>query len=48
MGFARAVADSIAFIAEGKVLESATPQSMFDTPQHETVRRFLSRVLEFR
>lgn len=48
MGFARAVADSIAFVAEGKVLESATPQSMFDAPKHETVRRFLSRVLEFR
>ena len=48
MGFARAVADSVAFIAEGKVLECAPPQTLFASPEHETVRRFLSRVLEFR
>lgn len=48
MGFARAVADRIAFIAEGKVLECAPPSALFEAPQHETVRRFLSRVLEFR
>ena len=48
MGFARAVADSVAFIAEGKVLECAPPSTLFASPQHETVRRFLSRVLEFR
>jgi polar amino acid transport system ATP-binding protein len=48
MGFARAVADSVAFIAEGKVLECAAPQTLFENPQHEKVRRFFSRVLEFR
>lgn len=48
MGFARAVADSVAFIATGKVLECAAPQELFEAPKHETVRRFLSRVLAFR
>lgn len=48
MGFARAVADNVAFIASGKVLECAPPQTLFDSPSHETVRRFLSRVLAFR
>ena len=48
MGFARAVADSVAFIAEGKVLECARPQTLFEAPQNEKVQRFLSRVLEFR
>lgn len=48
MGFARAVADSVAFIAEGQVLECAPPQTLFEQPKHEKVRQFLSRVLEFR
>ena len=48
MGFARAVADNVAFIAAGQVLESAPPQELFENPKHETVRRFLSRVLAFR
>lgn len=48
MGFARAVADRIAFVADGKVIECAAPQTLFETPRHESVRRFLSRVLEFR
>jgi polar amino acid transport system ATP-binding protein len=48
MGFAKAVADRVAFIAEGKVLECAPPQELFGNPHHENVRRFLGRVLEFR
>ncbi len=48
MGFARAVADRVAFIATGKVLESAPPAEIFESPKNETVRRFLSRVLEFK
>jgi polar amino acid transport system ATP-binding protein len=48
MGFARAVADSVAFIADGKVLECAKPEALFDAPKHDKVRRFLSRVLAFR
>jgi polar amino acid transport system ATP-binding protein len=48
MGFARAVADTIAYIAVGRVLESATPATFFSAPQNPKVQRFLSRVLEFR
>lgn len=48
MGFARAVADSVAFIAQGSVLECAPPQQLFTQAAEPSVRHFLSRVLEFR
>lgn len=48
MGFARAVADAVAFVADGKILECALPQDLFTNAQHENVRRFLNQVLEFR
>ncbi len=48
MGFARAVADAVAFVATGKILECAKPDGLFNTPQEPEVKRFLSRVLEFR
>ena len=48
MGFARAVADVVAFVADGKILEFGPPAELFDHPRHPTVQRFLSRVLEFR
>jgi len=48
MGFARAVADVIAFVAAGKISESAPPEALFNSPRNPDVARFLSRVLEFR
>lgn len=48
MGFARAVADRIAFVASGRIVECAPPPQLFGNPADETVRRFLGRVLEFR
>ncbi len=48
MGFARAVADRIAFVAGGRIVECAAAAQIFENPKDETVRRFLSRVLEFR
>ncbi len=48
MGFARAVADVVAFVAAGKIIDSASPDRLFAAPENPEVSRFLSKVLEFR
>ena len=45
MGFAREVGTRILFMDEGKILESGTPQQIFDNPQNERTKSFLSKVL---
>ncbi len=45
MGFARQVADRVLFIDEGLVVEEGTPAAIFDNPQEDRTRRFLSKVL---
>ena len=47
MGFARAVADEIAFLAEGEIRESGTPDKLFDQPESEEVKKFLGRVMRY-
>ena len=46
MGFAREVATRVAFLNEGRVLESAPPDRFFSDPQQERTRQFLRRVSE--
>ena len=43
MGFAREVGTRILFMDEGKILESGTPQQIFDNPQNERTKSFLGR-----
>jgi ABC-type polar amino acid transport system ATPase subunit len=45
MGFARAVADRIVFMDEGRIVEDAKPQVFFDSPKSERLRQFLSQIL---
>lgn len=45
MGFAREVADRIAFMADGQIVEIAPPQEFFAHPQDERTRRFIEKVL---
>ncbi|GAB5375037.1 MAG: hypothetical protein AcusKO_14990 [Acuticoccus sp.] len=45
MGFARQVADRVVFMAEGRILEVATPESFFERPQSPEARDFLSKLL---
>jgi polar amino acid transport system ATP-binding protein len=47
MGFARAVADKVAFIAEGRVAESGPPIELFGSSQSDVCRKFLSRVMRY-
>ena len=45
MGFAREVATRVVFMDDGVVLESGTPEEIFDRPQNERTKLFLSKVL---
>ncbi|WP_340009484.1 amino acid ABC transporter ATP-binding protein [Paenibacillus sp. FSL K6-0276] len=43
MNFARDVADRVIFMDNGKITESGTPEQIFDNPQQERTRIFLSQ-----
>jgi len=45
MGFARAAADRMVFMDEGQIVEVATPQALFNDPQHQRTKLFLSKIL---
>jgi polar amino acid transport system ATP-binding protein len=45
MRFARELADEVIFTDDGKIVESAPPAQLFDHPQQERTRAFLSQVL---
>jgi len=45
MGFAREVADRVAFIDRGEILELNEPEAFFARPQHERTKLFLSQIL---
>jgi general L-amino acid transport system ATP-binding protein len=45
MGFAKAVAHRMFFFDDGKVVESGTPQEIFNHPQHDRTKLFLSQIL---
>jgi general L-amino acid transport system ATP-binding protein len=45
MGFARSVADTVCFMDEGRILESAPPGEFFAAPKSERTRAFLSQIL---
>ena len=45
MGFAREVASRVLFIDQGKVMESGTPEEVFNNPKNERTQLFLSKVL---
>jgi len=45
MGFARGVADRLVFIDGGLVIEQGTPDEVFDRPQQDRTKLFLSQIL---
>jgi polar amino acid transport system ATP-binding protein len=47
MGFARRIADQVAFLAEGRVLESGSAGEFFNKPGTEAADRFLKKVLAY-
>ncbi|MBF7053656.1 amino acid ABC transporter ATP-binding protein [Halomonas sp. KAO] len=46
MGFAREVADRVIYVHKGEIAEVAPPEKIFDSPNDERTRSFLSRVLK--
>ncbi|MCH8224686.1 MAG: amino acid ABC transporter ATP-binding protein [Chloroflexi bacterium] len=45
MGFAREVADRMMMFDEGIIVEEGTPDQIFENPQHERTKLFLSQIL---
>ena len=45
MGFAKAAADRMVFMDEGVIVEEATPEELYNNPQHERTKLFLSKIL---
>lgn len=45
MGFAKRVADRVAFFHDGVIREQGTPEEIFDHPQHPDTKSFLDKVL---
>jgi polar amino acid transport system ATP-binding protein len=46
MSFAREVADEVAFLHEGRIVESGPPERVLEAPEREETKRFLRRLLE--
>ena len=43
---ARKAADRVLFMADGAIVEEATPEQFFTNPQSERAKDFLSKILE--
>ncbi|MFI2230142.1 amino acid ABC transporter ATP-binding protein [Nocardia testacea] len=46
MGFARATADRVLFLADGVIAEHGTPEAFFTAPTSDRAKDFLARVLQ--
>jgi polar amino acid transport system ATP-binding protein len=46
MSFAREVADRVAFLHDGRIIEQGPPERVLLDPEREETKRFLSRLLE--
>ena len=47
INFARSIADQVAFLADGRIVEQGSAQAFFSAPQSETAQRFLAKVLKY-
>jgi general L-amino acid transport system ATP-binding protein len=45
MGFARAVANRMVFFDHGQIVEVGPPAQIFEAPEHERTKQFLSQIL---
>ena len=45
MGFAREAGDRVTFMDEGEIIEEGNPEAVFDHPQHERTKLFLSQII---
>ena len=45
MGFAREAADRVFFMDQGIIMEQGTPDKIFNQPENERTKAFLSKIL---
>jgi glutamate transport system ATP-binding protein len=45
MGFARRAANRVVFMADGNIVEDATPDDFFSNPKSTRARDFLGKIL---
>ncbi len=45
IGFAREVSDRVVFMEQGRILETGTPEKVFNNPDHPRTAEFLAKVL---
>jgi glutamate transport system ATP-binding protein len=45
MGFARKAANRVVFIADGQIVEQATPEEFFTNPKSDRAKDFLGKIL---
>ena len=45
MGFARVAADRVAMMDDGRIIEEGTPERLFDAPESDRTKQFLSKIL---
>lgn len=46
MGFARSVADTLYFFDEGQIVETGSPEDIYNNPQEDRTKLFLSQILQ--
>ena len=46
MSFAKEVANRIIFMDEGRIIESGSPEQIFNSPKNEKTRQFLSHYVD--
>ena len=46
MGFARTAANRVVFMADGRIVETADPESFFTNPQSDRAKDFLGKILK--
>ena len=46
MGFARSVADTLYFFDEGQIVEKGSPEDIYNNPQEDRTKLFLSQILQ--
>ena len=45
MGFARVAADRVVMMDDGRIIEEGTPEQLFDAPESDRTKQFLSKIL---
>ncbi|KRA69395.1 ectoine/hydroxyectoine ABC transporter ATP-binding protein EhuA [Rhizobium sp. Root651] len=45
IGFAREVSDRVVFMEQGRIVETGTPEKVFNNPEHPRTAEFLAKVL---